>query len=288
VGIPVWRKGIYCGHYDPPNGIDHQAKEAANFSLKNPFQMNAKIAQTLVSRSDSFPAQLNRDARQQAKKYEFRMARHLAATLLKEVGSPDTFVGVAQDRSPIWPRGFTGSITHTSQLVGVAIGRLNAVRGLGIDAERIANAEEASNIESVCLNQTEEDICTMCVDKRVAVTLCFSAKESFFKCLHPITKTFFDFADAEITKLDFERGEIGIRLLRDLNWEFQRGFALVGHFGLYADHILTSFEIAHSQSVSAAAAPPLPSDEGNSEPAPITAENLNNDHARVKSIDDTC
>ena len=68
----------------------------------------------------------------------------------------------------------------------------------------------------------------------------FSAKESLFKCLFPLSKTYFYFEDAEMIKLDLEKSVFTFRLRKNLGEVFKEGDLFEGHFSrLIKDHILT-------------------------------------------------
>lgn len=113
-------------------------------------------------------------------------------------------------RAPVWPEGWTGSITHLSRrpsqglplVVGAVAGPLSRFRGLGLDFEtllenrdlsdRIGMPEELAALEPLALGTGEEPW-------RVALTLAFSAKESIFKCLAPTVGKYFDFLDARVS-----------------------------------------------------------------------------------------
>jgi enterobactin synthetase component D len=173
---------------------------------------------------------------------EFSQGRALARRLLAEYGAAILDVPAAPDRSPVWPAGFVGSISHTADWVGVAVARACDVAAVGIDVEMIRPAAEVAHIDSVCLRAHELLLWEPAhCPRTVFSVLSFSAKEALYKCLHPIVRTFFDFLEAEVTAVEFASGTIIITLLCDLGRGFNRGRALEGRFAITADRVYTSF-----------------------------------------------
>jgi 4'-phosphopantetheinyl transferase EntD len=93
------------------------------------------------------------------------------------------------------------------------------VRSVGLDAElhgplehelrkRVLVPEEEAELESIAANETELG--------RLAL-LVFSAKEAFYKCQYPLTRTFLGFHEVKVTlhaDPDPTRGRFEARLLR--------------------------------------------------------------------------
>jgi 4'-phosphopantetheinyl transferase EntD len=74
-------------------------------------------------------------------------------------------------------------------------------------------------------------------------SLCFSAKESFFKCLYPLTGVWFDFRDAEIASFDADLQLLQMRLLRDLPSGFREGQIFSGTFSWTDRRVYTAFTL---------------------------------------------
>jgi len=78
-----------------------------------------------------------------------------------------------------------------------------AMASIGIDAEAIIQPETTVEIDDLYLNERERSLRgSVEINHQTFSSLCFSAKESFFKCLYPLTGIWFDFQDAEIASLD--------------------------------------------------------------------------------------
>jgi uncharacterized protein (TIGR00290 family) len=66
---------------------------------------------------------------------EFAAGRRLAHRLLDGLGAPHEPLLVAGDRAPLWPRGFTGTLSHGAGLCAVAVARRDHLRAVGLDVE---------------------------------------------------------------------------------------------------------------------------------------------------------
>jgi len=122
-----------------------------------------------------------------ARSREFAAGRECARRALTHFGIEGLPVLVAPDRTPVWPAGFVGSITHTRGFAAAVAGERSRFRGLGIDSEvtgevgkelwpKICGAQERLWLESL-----------PCAERGAAATLVFSAKEAYYKCCYPIT-----------------------------------------------------------------------------------------------------
>ena len=121
-----------------------------------PFDLPRGVRQLGRSLATPAPGTLkSTQAAKAARDAEFQSGRELARSLLTACRAPTVEVPVAPDRSPVWPVGFVGSITHTTDWVGVAVARTADVAGLGIDAELIRDEHDVAHIESVCLTHGE-------------------------------------------------------------------------------------------------------------------------------------
>ncbi|MGE8656123.1 MAG: 4'-phosphopantetheinyl transferase family protein [Achromobacter sp.] len=181
----------------------------------------------------------------QRRQAEFQAGRQLAAQLLAALDAPVTQVGVAADRSPVWPEGFVGSISHSRRLVAVAVARRRDVRAVGIDIEAIAEDHAVEAIESVCMRPEERGVDTGGLTRAEFATLLFSAKEAFYKCMQPLTRIAFDFPDVSITRIDPARQCLELRLLRAATAEFGPGHRFQCGYRRAQGHVYTALEIGH-------------------------------------------
>ena len=136
---------------------------------------------------------------------EFAAGRLLARRALEKLGFAPSPLLPAEDRSPIWPEGIAGTITHTRNFCAVAVAPQSKSLCLGLDiedgsplkdelAERICTPRE---LEWIAANTSTD------AERGRLGKLVFSAKEAFYKCQYPLTKRFLEFEEVELD-LDLE------------------------------------------------------------------------------------
>lgn len=105
-----------------------------------------------------------------------------------------------EDRAPIWPSGFVGSISHTDAWCAAAVARAEDWRSIGIDLEA-ATPLKRSLWRRVCTPKEREWLSNLS-DPGLSGKILFSAKESVYKCQYPITTKFLGFHAVEIEIAD--------------------------------------------------------------------------------------
>lgn len=145
------------------------------------------------------------------RRQEFAAGRACARVALRSLGGPMApilpDVGAKEAwarRAPIWPQGFTGSLTHCDGYVAAAVAHQGAVVSVGIDAEPLAPLPEGVE-DRVALSE-EREMLTRLAARRADVSwdrLLFSAKESVFKAWFPLTARWLDF---EACRLEITEG----------------------------------------------------------------------------------
>ena len=129
---------------------------------------------------------------------EFGTARIGARRGLAAMGVAPTALVPAPDRSPVWPLGVVGSITHTREYCAVVLHRSPPMRSVGLDAEVLRPLDR--DLSELIVSPAER----RWIDARRDVAaddlmvLFFSAKEAYYKCQYPISKTMLDFHDVRI------------------------------------------------------------------------------------------
>jgi len=132
---------------------------------------------------------------------EFAQGRACLHGLLEEMGETQK-VGSADDRSPIWPDGFVGSLSHSDAWIWGCVARETDLVSIGIDTELIASVATRQDVEDTVATDSEWSLVRQSgLTLEETFTLVFSAKESFYKCWHPLVKTYFDFFDVEVVAL---------------------------------------------------------------------------------------
>ncbi len=129
---------------------------------------------------------------------EFAAARACARRALRRLGLAPCPLVPHADRAPRWPDGIAGSITHTRELCLVAIARRGRGASLGVDVERVTAT--GADIEALVCTPAERRWLNAqpAAQRERNVRLLFSAKEAFYKCQYPLTRTFLDFQEVEL------------------------------------------------------------------------------------------
>lgn len=180
------------------------------------------------------------------RKSEFLAGRYCASRALIYLTGKDCQVGINSDRSPDWPDGIVGSITHGAGKAAVVVARSCDYAGLGLDIENILPLSDAQELQDKILNEYE----LKCNEHNLSdvgffVTLAFSAKESLYKALYPTAREFMDFHDLHIKNVS--ENTITLGLLKTLNSRWQVGTDFEVLYVKYAGEILTMAYINNLQ-----------------------------------------
>lgn len=163
---------------------------------------------------------------------EFAQGRMHARVALAKFGMQDVSIPVADDRSPVWPQGFIGSISHvpadplrnrSGRVVAVVAHSFNC-SGLGVDLER-TRALPAESWSTFLTAGELESLAVHPVAQRSAVAhALWSAKEAAMKALLQAL----DPQDIEIRLIDGDHAlefECRVpRLARTTGWPRLRGW----------------------------------------------------------------
>ncbi|MEM7378143.1 MAG: 4'-phosphopantetheinyl transferase superfamily protein [Pseudomonadota bacterium] len=174
---------------------------------------------------------------------EFLAGRALARTAMCRAGICSSItqgqVPIAADRSPVWPPGVNGAISHSHGRCVVAVSA-NPHTFVGVDTERLACDDALDAIVKHALVPVEREQ----MDRNAAysasqwATLVFSAKETLYKLLHPTVEQFFGFDAACVTDT-VDGNELTLRLLHDLPGGHACGSQFTVSFELDAEHVTT-------------------------------------------------
>lgn len=148
---------------------------------------------------------------------EFVAGRASAKSALRQVGWADPrslppenkaedgyesalrFLPIQSDRSPQWPRGFVGSITHSRDWAWAVAGRADEFKSLGIDTEPVFEPGVWEPIRSEIGTAAEwSKLATLRLSDEERGTLLFSVKETYFKLWYPICRQFMEFLDVAV------------------------------------------------------------------------------------------
>lgn len=122
---------------------------------------------------------------------EFHTGRRLARAALAELGCTATAIPADGHRVPVWPPGFTGTISHSRNLCIAHVGSTHDLIGLGVDVElrKSLSADVASRICRADENPGRSG---------EAALMHFVAKEAFYKAYFPSARTFLEYHDVHI------------------------------------------------------------------------------------------
>lgn len=134
---------------------------------------------------------------------DFGHGRACARLALKQLEVFDCPVPVGKQREPLWPNDIVGSLSHTNHFAAAVVARRSEITSLGIDLEPAENLPE-NILARVCRAEEIERLSAGEEHYRQA-KLIFSAKESLYKCLWPIRKSFIGFQEMEITLFEQDR-----------------------------------------------------------------------------------
>ncbi|BCJ58694.1 4'-phosphopantetheinyl transferase [Micromonospora endophytica] len=140
---------------------------------------------------------------------DFTAGRVCARRAMTLLGLPPVAVPAAADRSPIWPPGTVGTITHTLDYCAAAVARSSEVRSVGMDAEQ--HKELSPGVRRMICLPEEVERCERLPSGISWPAVVFSAKETVYKIWHPLVGTWLDFHDAFV-ELDPEGGTFTARI----------------------------------------------------------------------------
>lgn len=162
-------------------------------------------------------------------------ARHALARLGVDAGTP---VLQGEDRAPIWPDGFVGSITHTDSWCAAAVARASEVRAVGIDLEPATPLKE-SVVNRIC-TPAERQWLADASEAGLLAKVIFSAKEAVYKCQYPLTREFLGFHGVAVRLGD---GLFTAVFQQDVA-DFRRGDSISGRYLIEDSVVATACALA--------------------------------------------
>ncbi|MDN5586365.1 MAG: 4'-phosphopantetheinyl transferase family protein [Brevibacterium sp.] len=154
-----------------------------------------------VSESELFPEEKVQvmDA-VRSRRREFATVRVCARQALGKLGWPPVSILSGRRREPIWPEGIVGSMTHCDGYRAAAVASKTDAVAVGIDAE----INEPLPVEVVDLIMAGHEAQALSIlassDPQIAWgRLLFSIKESIYKAWYPLTASWLDFAQCEVS-----------------------------------------------------------------------------------------
>jgi 4'-phosphopantetheinyl transferase EntD len=173
---------------------------------------------------------------------EFLFGRLAATMALRSAGAARARIERGLLRQPIFPRGFVGSITHTSRLAAAAVLPADSCEGLGIDIEDLLSEQSLPDVERVALCPKELDVLRACsaMPHETLVTLVFSAKESFYKAVAANVGRIFEYDALRWKRLDPGQATISFVTTGNLSSAWPAGREVEVHYSLRADRAVST------------------------------------------------
>ena len=149
---------------------------------------------------------------QERKDASFIAGRAAAQHALKQYGI-QTEVKKSATGAPIWPKGYSGSITHSENFAAALVSKTSLYESLGIDLED--SNEQATRVFKKIATKSEKDLFEQStnITKELFPTVIFSAKESFYKALNGLIKTPLRFQD-----LSLEAKKTNVQFIQAFNF----------------------------------------------------------------------
>lgn len=142
---------------------------------------------------------------------EYVASRWLVSKLFETVGIHNFQLLNRPDRSPIWPTGIIGSLSHHDHKVFAVIDK--RPKWVGNDIERILSDQKAAELRSMIMTLEELTLLTTSgLSLSQATTLVFSIKETVYKAVYPEVQTLFGFEQVTITAIEPTLGLMTARL----------------------------------------------------------------------------
>lgn len=137
---------------------------------------------------------------------EFLAGRACAALALRQAGQEEDVP--RQGRTPVWPAGIAGSITHSRDRAIAAVS--THYGALGLDCEALVAPDRALQLAAAIFSEAESRLRPEALPFASFFTLVFSAKEALYKALSARLTRIPDFREVTLTGL--QPGRMGLVL----------------------------------------------------------------------------
>lgn len=171
-------------------------------SLADLFGAKAAVAVVPVATASAalFPEEAAAIARAvPARRAEFQAGRQAARAALLKAGAMPAAIPMRADRAPIWPTGFTGSISHSAGVAVAVAAASPPTRALGLDLEPDTPLE--ADLWRSILTTTERRWLDAQPENRrgVLAKRIFCIKECAYKAQYGLSRTLLEFSAFEVT-----------------------------------------------------------------------------------------
>lgn len=174
-----------------------------------------------------------------SRKLEFLAGRAAAREALGLLGLHMAVIPIHENRSPIWPSGFIGSIAHSEQIAVAAVAKNRDLVAIGLDIEG-TSAVTKSLWSDIFLGAEIEFLQRLPENERNCyATVIFSAKEAFYKFQFPHTQTWLGFHDVQVT-LDPENRSCDIMTANPISIGHHRSIRYAADFRISEWLVMTA------------------------------------------------
>lgn len=129
---------------------------------------------------------------------EYAAVRSCARAAMEHIGATPASILNRDDRSPVWPPGLVGSLTHTTGYCAAAVAHSDAVASVGIDAEP-DEALKPQLADRILTARELDHVSTLPADGPHWSRLVFAVKEAMYKVWHPLMGRWLGFVDVNVT-----------------------------------------------------------------------------------------
>ncbi len=129
--------------------------------------------------------------------YEFSAGRFCAKKCLSNYHIKDAQILRGRFGEPLWPAGFTGSITHHCDIALSVVTQKSVLKSIGIDLISTNEALEESNL---IFEESELALINDMLPNIDSELFIFSIKEAAIKICSPLIQDFIDFRDIKLQK----------------------------------------------------------------------------------------
>lgn len=191
------------------------------------YQRFEKLGHRLPENSSKWAAKRKRD---------YLAGRYCASQCLAHYNLEKFEIIANDDRSPIWPQGYCGSITHTSTYASAVVAPTDLYQSIGIDSEHIMKQSTFTRVKKQIATQKEFDLVSSIYKNECqALTILFSIKEAVFKAVYPLVKRHFYFETFEI--IEVQKNYLIGRFVITLNKNFFLNKQLKIKYNLVGDRV---------------------------------------------------
>ena len=181
------------------------------------------------------------------RRVQFAAGRECAARAMRQLGGGEPVdVPRGPAGEPVWPDGWSGSITHKDDYFCAAVARRSQALAIGIDAEQIIASDRASAIAPRVTLAQEAVVGGRSLPPGLRVSILFSIKEAVFKCLYPLVLKRFYYDALSVTTIDLAAGTFRSELTTSLSDRFPAGKILSGGIAIDASRVYTGIWLSPS------------------------------------------